>query len=151
MTSQEKAFNLFAVFLLSLWLSQGAPQAWKWLPDDDHPCNIKRMSPKDFYRKFGPRGLPPLHPEPIILLHNRSSDRNTDFRELTNQDRLLDFFEPGFIVTLSSSNSISEHRRDVPLSQYLSESFSARETTPNQASNETWYLFGETFTDGTCS
>jgi hypothetical protein len=141
MTGRGNAFNIFAIVLLSLsWLSS----AWKWLPEDDHPCNIKRMSREEIYVKFGPRGLPPLHPEPIILLHNRSSDRNTHFRELTRQDRLLDFFEP--IVTLSSSNSISEHRREVPLAQSLSESLSARETTPDQ---ETWYLFGETYTDGT--
>lgn len=150
MTNQGNAFNLFAILLLSLSrLSRGAPQAWKWLPEDEHPCNIKRMSREELFEKFGPRGLPPLHPEPIILLHNHSSDRNIHFRDLTRQDRLLDFFEPGFIVTLSSSNSISEHRRDVPLAQYLSESLAIRETTPMQASNETWYLFGETYTDGT--
>lgn len=109
------------------------------------------MTHEELYAKFGLRGLPPLHPEPIILLHNRSSERNVHFRQLTQQDRILDSFEPGFVVTLSSSNSFSEHRRTVPLAQYMTESLSAQETTPDQGSNETWYLFGETYTDGTRS
>lgn len=118
--------------------------AWEWIPEDEHPCTITRLTAKDFLQKFGRRGLPPLHAEPVVIVRNPKTNEN--FRSLTLRDNLLEFFEPSFSVTLSSSNAFSEHRRTIPFQQYLNESWTAFETTPDQLSNETWYLFGETYT-----
>ena len=120
--------------------------AWNWIPEDEHPCNIARMTFDELEEKFGPEGLPPLYQKPLILTHNDS--RNEHFRRLTHPDHLLDNFPPEFVVTLSSSNSLSEHRRTAPLKEYLNETLTLRETMPKQRSNESWYLFGETYTDG---
>jgi hypothetical protein len=120
--------------------------AWAWIPDDEHPCTITRWSEKKFVRKFGSRGLPPLYHQPVVIVRD-SAVTNTDFRSLTRRENLLEFFGPDFSVTLSSSNALSEHRRTIPLQQYLNESWNAVETKPDQLSNETWYLFGETYSD----
>jgi hypothetical protein len=138
-----------AAFLALPWLGMGSDERnWKWLPGADHPCNIVRMPFDELFDTFGPQGIPPLHSEPIVLVHHDGQpERNAAFAQLTLADRILDFFEPDFEVTLSSSNSFSEHRRTIPFSQYLNESFLAQETTPDQSSNETWYLFGETYSD----
>jgi Cupin-like domain len=119
--------------------------AWEWIPEDEHPCSITRFSWEEFLQTFGPRGLPALYPEPVVVV--RDHETNKEFRSLTQQEALLNFFPPNFTVTLSSSNAFSEHRRTIPLQQYLNESWTSFETTPDQLSNETWYLFGETYTD----
>jgi len=126
--------------------------AWKWRPEDEHPCTVRqRFTRREFLQKFGPRGLPPLYPEPIVILGSNDddgdADPNREFRRLTERDNLLEWFGPDFDVTLSSSNARSEHRRTVPLRQYVDEITAAGETTPDQRANETWYLFGETYSD----
>ena len=73
--------------------------------------------------------------------------RNERFRFMSASDEILNSFPENFNVTLSSSNSFSEHRRTIPFSDYLNESLEQGETLPDQLSNETWYLFGETFSD----
>jgi hypothetical protein len=104
--------------------------------------------------------LPALFPTPIVVTTtldaaDNSNDtagfpRNENFRNLTTRRSLLDNFPPHFHVTLSSSNSFSEHRRTVPFEVYLEEMHTREETLPTQLSNESWYLFGETYGPGTC-
>jgi len=134
---------------------QQEPQ-WKWIPEAEHRCNITRISRTELHRRFGPKGLPRLHPYPIVIYDGGEEEpqrrkRNAKFVEKTTYENLPGCFEPGFNVTLSSSNSISAHRRTIPLTQYMHEITTANdgagETYPNQLSNETWYLFGETFAD----
>ena len=134
-------------------------QQWKWMPDAVHRCNITRITRTELHRRFGRTGLPSLYPYPIVILHDYSSAgedeslprRNAKFVEKTTYSNLPKCFEADFNVTLSSSNSLSAHRRTIPLTQYLHEITTANngagETYPNQLSNETWYLFGETYTD----
>lgn len=140
---------------------------FQWIPEAEHPCTIERIRQEEFLKRFGPQGLPPLFPTPIIILADqipnaddhsqqdheisdhrrilaRGLYRNQRFQNRTRRDAILDAFPPNFHVTLSSSNSFSEHRRTIPLAQYLEDLHP--DTTPDQRSNETWYLFGETFT-----
>jgi len=123
--------------------------AWKWVPEDEHPCTVQQQfTLAKFLKKFGPRGLPPLYPEPVVLRRDvQNDDTNKEFRRMTEHNNLLEWFGPDFNVTLSSSNARSEHRRTTTLQQYIHETLTAFETTPNQYSNETWYLFGETYSD----
>ncbi|GAX14385.1 hypothetical protein FisN_11Hh157 [Fistulifera solaris] len=121
--------------------------AWRWNPEDEHPCNIHRtMTFRQVLETFGPSGIPALFPEPVIL---RASDafRNEQFRKLTEQEEIVRWFGEDFNVTLSSSNSLSENRRIVPLKQYIDETVTAKETLPDQLANESWYLFGETYSE----
>ena len=116
---------------------------WKWIPQAEHPCNIVRMTQDELFSTFGPMGLPSLHPEPIVIV---GSQKNAKFREMTSQVNITKSLPPNFNITLSSSNSFSAHRRTIPLTQYLEEiSQNDAITTPDQLSNETWYLFGETY------
>jgi hypothetical protein len=135
--------------LLLVSFSMGA-QSWNWNPEDSHPCNIpRRMTRQGILEVFGSSGIPPLFPDPIVITADDASNasQNDSFRNMTTKDDLLRFFGTDFEVTLSSSNSLSERRRTVLLSQYLDEIMTARETTPDQLSNESWYLFGETYSD----
>lgn len=119
---------------------------WNWIPEDEHPCTVRqRFSLTQVRETFGPRGIPPLYPNPVIIV-NDDDRRNSYFRNVTRREELLAFFGPNFNVTLSSSNSLSERRRNIPLEQYLDEIQTSYETTPDKLSNETWYLFGETYT-----
>lgn len=137
-------------FLLLIWLYQVIGKARSWNPQDsNHPCNIERLTFEEIYRRFGPRGVPRLYNNPLVLLH--STNRNELFRNLTRPDALIEFFPPNFQVALSSSNSLSERRRTISLTRYLNETIAAQETPVNQLSNESWYLFGETYTDGELS
>lgn len=117
-----------------------------WNPaDDHHPCTVHRLTDAQFRRQFGPRGLPPLYAKPIVI--QRSDDiRNAEFRNLTTPDNLIQFFGgSGFMVTLSSSNSLSEHRRRMSLESYITDQIQTQETPLDIPANETWYLFGETY------
>lgn len=126
-----------------------------WNPKDDHPCTVEQLSMKDFLQKYGRRGgLPPLFPRPLVItkrdvgLDNgkyRKSGRNSKFRNLTRADSILNSFPSNFNVTLSSSNSFSEHRRTIPFAKYLEEVTTGPALQPDTKSNETWYLFGETY------
>jgi len=123
---------------------------WKWNLDEKHRCNIRRMSINTLYSEF-PNGLPPLHHEPIVIYHEGSEKtsmgcNNRNFQEMSAISKITNAFPESFNVTLTSSNSFSAHRRVIPLAQYLNETMSL-ETFPTQLSNETWYLFGETFSD----
>ncbi len=118
---------------------------YQWIPEAQHPCTIERISTDEFERRFGPRGLPPMYPSPLVIVHDFGKfPRNKVFRELTKMEKILNFFAPGFNVTLSSSNSFSEHRKTLPLASYLEE-LSGTDILPEQLSNETWYFFGETY------
>lgn len=82
-----------------------------------------------------------------MIRRGYSSPRNQVLRERTARENITSYFAEDFVVTLSSSNALSERRRTVPLAVYLQEIALARETTPRQLSNESWYLFGETYTE----
>ncbi|GKY91569.1 hypothetical protein MPSEU_000128800 [Mayamaea pseudoterrestris] len=114
-----------------------------WDPLDDHPCNIKRISHEALMEQFGSQGLPPLYQEPIVIL--ASSTRNVLFTQFTRPELIGRYLGPDFNVTLSSSNSLSEHRREMRLQTYIDETIASRETKLEQNSNESWYLFGETY------
>jgi Cupin-like domain len=127
-------------------LVESAAAEWNWIPEDEHPCTIQRYTADEFQRQFGPTGLPSLHPVPVVI--RRDSSDNEKFRHLTTQSNLRAHFGPDFAVTLSSSNAVSEHRRTITLENYLNEILAGgAETTPDQLANETWYLFGETYTE----
>lgn len=91
--------------------------------------------------------MPSLYIEPIII--TTESSYNYDFVERTKQTNILHQFPPDFHVRLSSSNSYSSHRRTISLTQYLQEAIVEHDLSNKVAkkSNETWYLFGETFSD----
>lgn len=121
-----------------------------WDPSQSHSCTIRRIllddSDKIKAADFLRDGLvPPLFPEPLVLVPSKSSLRNVDFRERTSYDQILNQFPPNFTITLSSSNALSEHRRETTLRQYIDETVSAGITTVTNNSSENWYLFGHTY------
>lgn len=118
-------------------------RTYQWIPEAEHPCNIPKFSIQELKSRFGPRGLPSLYHEPIIIQGGQG--RNEKFLNIASQQGIVASFTPNFEITLSSSNSFSAHRRTIPLSQYLDEILETGETTPDQLANETWYLFGETY------
>lgn len=135
---------------------------WRWDPSSkSHPCNIRRISNSELLRLYGEEGVPNLYPYPLVIYPDGTTNNNKKtneankaknlFANLTNLENLPSNFLPDFHVTLTGSDSLSSHRRTIPLTQYLKEVLSANdgsgETLPNQLGNETWYLFGETFTD----
>lgn len=121
---------------------------WKWIPEAEHRCNIVRMTQRELFETLSPLGVPPLHPGPLIILADKKNPRNAKFRELTSRDNITTSLPSNFNATLSSSNSFSAHRRTIPLTQYLDEiAMNSGVTLPDQLSNETWYLFGETYSD----
>jgi hypothetical protein len=130
---------------------------WSWDPTSTHPCTIHRISHSELHRLYGPGGLPNLeYPLPIIIYPDDVNDQqqrphhnnNSKFANLTTYKNLPTNFPPDFQVTLSGSDSLSTHRRTIPLQQYLSEITTANNgsglTLPTQLANETWYFFGET-------
>lgn len=130
---------------------------WSWDPTSTHPCTIHRISHSELHRLYGPGGLPNLeYPLPIIIYPDDVNDQqqrphhnnNSKFANLTTYTNLPTNFPPDFQVTLSGSDSLSTHRRTIPLQQYLSEITTANNgsglTLPTQLANETWYFFGET-------
>jgi hypothetical protein len=88
---------------------------WNWNSSKNTNCNIERMNYEQLVNKFGPLGVPALYPRPIVLQSNK--EWNELFRSLTSFQNITKFFDEGFLVTLSSSNSFSSFRRTVPLSQ----------------------------------
>ncbi|KAL7530711.1 hypothetical protein ACHAWF_003479 [Thalassiosira exigua] len=130
---------------------------WKWDPTSkSHSCNIRRISYSRLLRLQGPRGVPNLYPYPLVIYPDRNDssgigESKSKFTNLTSLENLASNFPPNFDVTLTGSDSLSSHRRKIPLNQYLYEVLTANdgsgETLPNQLGNETWYLFGETFSD----
>ncbi|KAL7581201.1 hypothetical protein ACA910_005986 [Epithemia clementina (nom. ined.)] len=144
--------NLLVFLLLFEVLGE---KLWSWDPAQNHPCNIRRLSLGDeddaddkLSTFFFPEGrVPPLFPEPLILVPSKASTRNADFRKRTAYDQILDQFPHNFTVTLSSSNALSEHRRETTLRQYIHKTVSMAVTTPDQNSSENWYLFGHTYSE----
>jgi hypothetical protein len=118
----------------------------KWIPEAEHRCNIVRMTHSQLFDTFGPLGVPKLHPQPLVLKSDPT--RNQHFFTLTSRENITSSLPSNLQVTLSSSNSFSEHRRTIPLVQYLNEiaNNNTGETSLDAKSNETWYLFGETYT-----
>ena len=136
--------------------SNGIKQKWKWEPTSkSHPCNIRRISHSELLRTYGNDGLPNLYPYPLVIYPDGDDSikdaRKAKFTNLTTIDNLPSNFPPDFHVILTGSDSLSSHRRTIPLKQYLHEVLMANngsgETLPNQLGNLTWYLFGETFSD----
>lgn len=120
---------------------------YQWDPKATHPCNIVRMTWKEVQAKFGSKGLPPMYPHPLVITTLDEHSRNPHFCSLSQEDQIIHSFPADFNVTLSSSNSFSEHRRIIPFKQYLQEMEQQVEQLPDQRSNETFYLFGETYSD----
>lgn len=56
----------------------------------------------------------------------------------------ISVFPPEFSVSLTSSNAQSEHVSKMTLKNYISYQIGS-EVLPTSLSNETWYLFGETY------
>ncbi|KAL7448107.1 hypothetical protein ACHAWC_000359, partial [Mediolabrus comicus] len=105
------------------------------------------MPQSELIRRFGPLGLPNLYPYPLVIYPDGDKNtRNENFVNLTTQKHLPLQFAPNFNVTLTGSDSLSSHRRTIPLKQYLHEVMhnNGGQTSPDQLGNETWYLFGET-------
>jgi hypothetical protein len=145
----------------------------RWNPQDEHPCTIRRVAFDQLATVLFAKSIglvPPLYHEPLVIVaaaakateernntarnssNNRHHRRNAVFRHKSSLQHILDNFLPddNFTVTLSSSNQFSEHRRTIPLRQYLHETVTMNmggETLPEQLANESWYLFGETYTD----
>jgi hypothetical protein len=88
-----------------------------------------------------------MYPHPLVINTLDEHSRNQHFCSLSQEDQIVHSFPTNFAVTLSSSNSFSEHRRTIPLRQYLHDLEQQVEQLPNQRSNETFYLFGETYSD----
>ena len=131
--------------------NNGSSSNWKWDPSSPrHRCNIHRISQSSLLKVFGPLGLPNLYPYPLVITPDENDPpemrRNSYFANLTSLVSLPKQFPPDFTVTLTGSDSLSSHRKTVSLRDYLHETVSRGETLPNQLGNETWYLFGETFT-----
>jgi len=125
-----------------------------WNPKDDHPCTVERISMKDFLKEYGKQGgLPPLFPHPLVITNvalggdsqDPKNSRNSKFQDLTRADSVHNSFPANFSVTLSSSNSFSEHRRTIPFTEYLEEVSTGPALKADIKSNETWYFFGETY------
>jgi len=112
-----------------------------------YPCNIRRIAYTDLPTAFPPQGLvPSLYLQPIII--TTEPLYNADFSARTTISNITQQFPNNFLVTLSSSNSYSSHRRTIPLNQYLQEVIDHRNTNNStNRSNETWYLFGETYSN----
>lgn len=123
----------------------------KWNIDTKQRCNIKRITYEELY-SIHPFGVPPLYHEPIIIYSNDYGIRLPSgciiesFIQRTSLENITKNFPKDFNVTLSSSNSFSDHRRTTTLTQYINDTIS-REVMPHDLSNETWYLFGETYSE----
>mmetsp|Transcript_4223 Transcript_4223/g.9520 ORF Transcript_4223/g.9520 Transcript_4223/m.9520 type:complete len:362 (+) Transcript_4223:16-1101(+) len=135
--------------------SDVSKQKWKWDPTSkSHPCNIRRISQSELLYLYGDEGVPNLYPHPLVIYPDAGGSKKNGkakFANRTTLDNLPLNFPHDFHVTLTGSDSLSSHRRSIPLKQYLREVLTANngsgETLPDQLGNETWYLFGETFTD----
>ena len=128
-------------------------EEWKWNIDAKHRCNIPKMNIQQLFQRH-PHGLPPLYHEPVILYYNAEQQQLQNqngcipvhFTYMSSYENITkSTFTDDFQVTLSSSNSFSAHRRTITLDQYLNETLSKKEILPTQLANETWYLFGETY------
>ena len=139
----------------------------RWDPKDrtNHKCTVTTMTMNEFVRQY--TVLPALYPTPLVIRRPRPppsprspkeeeedvEDRaaRTHFAHVSQAHTILDSFPVNYTVTLSSSNSFSEHRRTAPFADYLEELATATATaTTNNATakaNETWYLFGETYSN----
>jgi Cupin-like domain len=108
-------------------------------------CSIPRYTERQWRAHFGPAGggLPALYPTPVILV--RADHTQAKLRHATRRTNLAAWFPRNFTVTVSSSNSFSEHKRTVLLSEYLDHVWEKKETPLQQSANDTWYLFGETY------
>jgi hypothetical protein len=141
-------YNSVTINDISRDTSSDGYQKWKWDPSKAHPCNIRRISRLELFNVFGDAGLPKMYPFPLIIYPDGGKE-NSGFADLTTLENLPLNFPPDFHVTLSGSDSLSSYRKIIPLKQYLREILTANdgrgETLPNQLGNETWYLFGETF------
>ena len=136
--------------------------------------NIKDLATMNEFR----HGIPPLYHEPLVLYYNLDDDDDDDesnghvqsdrpsnnnnknnkseskcirskFIQMTSiQNITTQTFDPNFEITLSSSNSFSDHRQITTLSTYINDiSSSTYEIQPHVLSNRTWYLFGETYSN----
>uniref|UniRef100_A0A7S3Q1M7 JmjC domain-containing protein n=1 Tax=Chaetoceros debilis TaxID=122233 RepID=A0A7S3Q1M7_9STRA len=132
---------------------KSAGEKFKWELESAHRCNIRRVEIKNLFTLFKSGLLPPLYHEPLVIYSDDISkaDLSNDgmcskLSEITSLQNITSTLPDEFEVTLSSSNSFSAHRQTIPLTQYLNETLTS-ETLPHHLSNETWYLFGETYSD----
>lgn len=141
MTQRQAVLSLL---LLLTATNAAVEDSFQWRPEEVHPCTVDRMTMDQVWEKFGEEGIPPLYDKPLVI--TTTSPTNSVTRQRVQEDAILSNFPSDFNVTLSSSNSFSEHRRTVPLQTYLEEMKQNNGvTSPHQLSNESWYLFGETF------
>lgn len=124
---------------------------WKWDLDSDHHCNIRRIKANELTQVFKSGRVQPLYYAPIIIQSENKENLfdigdcdNAFFHDSTSLENIPKSLPPHMNVTLTSSNSHSSHRRIIPLETYLDETTS-NEVFPWDKSNETWYLFGETY------
>lgn len=96
---------------------------WKWDPTStSHPCTIHRISQSTLLKSFGHLGLPNLYAYPLVIYPDdfdeqpSRSNRNAAFANSTTLDNLPKQFSSDFTVTLTGSDSLSSHRRSIPLS-----------------------------------
>jgi hypothetical protein len=93
---------------------------WKCPISTLHSCNIHRISQSELLASFGHLGLPNLYPYPLVIYpddfdHQPRSNRNAVFANLTTLDNLPRQFSSDFNVTLTGSDSLSSHRRNISL------------------------------------
>lgn len=146
---------------------------YNWDLDDSsqHKCNIDKITVSEMEKRFATSPsssdgqFPSMFYKPMIIVSDYDGNNNTSsllptpsarhkkrhdqleiFRQKTTVDGILDSLSPTFELTLSSVNSFSSHRRKIFLGEYLKSEILDSVTLPDQLSNETYTLFGDTFT-----
>jgi hypothetical protein len=107
-----------------------------------YPCNIKKVNVThaeevgNLIREF------PL--EPVVFVGAR--DRNQVLAEAASKHTLRDLYGDT-LVTLASSNTYSHDTIDMTLSEYLGLIERDAHLSRNAKANETYYLFGNNFSE----
>lgn len=129
----------------------------KWRIEEDHPCTIERLTRRQLKKKFkSTKGLvPALYPYPLVITITPDDDDDKsnhnpyqDFAYRCARENITTTtFSPDFTVMTSSSNSFSDHRREFKLVDYI-DAIASKEILPHvHHANESWYLFGETYSN----
>eukprot|EP00957_Ditylum_brightwellii_P006139 464468-Ditylum_brightwellii.AAC.1 len=78
---------------------------WKWDPASlSHRCNIRKITHDELTEEFGTSGLPPLYHSPIVIIDDNKTNgqrHNQRFAEMTAAEKIVEYFPPNFLVTLS--------------------------------------------------
>lgn len=126
----------------SISMNATSSSKWAWDLDKPHNCNVEQIPLSKLSLRFPPHGLvPPLYHEPFVIIDDGSDElkRNKFFQDKSSIAGISDSLGSSFPITLSSSNSFSDHRRTTSLSQYINDTIHS-ETLPQHLSNETWYV-----------